>query len=600
MLRFCSRVSRNHVSKPFGFRKYSDDVSSEAKAVLKVLEIAKSEQLCSTTPITAAEACGRAMWHLNRKSKFELVSTAFDVLPDEDSAKHSLTVHAAMLANAELNRSVTVKNIMENKAENISPETVSYLMHSYAKDDRLGSAERLMHNWLVSYMKLHPEDELTSKITEKFGRTLSVKSDKGREDTESQFAAYNLGQEVVPLSAWVSMVMIYTQRSAWQQCWNILTYLENMRSTKGLYAYDAAETLPVIIREMNELQSPTYRATTAYLTSTANPQPVPSDWQTGIQWSTMYHLTLRALCTSQQFPLALHLVRRMRESAVVDSAGAADVTAAQAVAQVPAVIALMRVLLAPVIPSIASDSTTHSAQNSDNTDAKAKLASTVHTLAEGKQLEDPEEHTDAYQSSITMRRELAASLRPEITRWLLSSAEPEPRKRSSRRRRDVEESAQDRGFGAEGANRVSWVMNTLAREYVLLLCRLDLLQEAKIFVKEILQRVLKIKHSSEAEYGRICDVRGFRGFSWLSPYIQCLREAGEWKEANALFQQIRDLEAEDEAVLEDEHTRSSRRIRNALQKPSVAKEYIYHNTAAALRSEGKIGKLADLMAETKK
>ena len=185
---------------------------------------------------SAAKEFSKLMWKLNHKRQHRIVAEAFDVLPTFDPMINPSVTRAALLANAEMRKSFRVKEILEEATyKEINSESLSYLLRAYTLDSRLGSAERLMYSWLNRYCERHPSDEFTPVLRDSLHKSQSVQSQTKGTVSAFEFSKTDIGDQSVPLSAWVSMVGMYKQRGAWKQCWEIMKYLESMRTFRAEY-----------------------------------------------------------------------------------------------------------------------------------------------------------------------------------------------------------------------------------------------------------------------------------------------------------------------------------------------------------------------------
>lgn len=168
--------------------------------------------------------------------------------------------------------------------------------------------------------------------------------------------------------------------------------------------------------------------------------------------------------------------------------------------------------------------------------------------------------------------------------------------------------------------------NTLAREYVILLCKLELENEAKLFISDVMNHIQSVKYhhrpapqageqesstkASDKNKEPIVDVRGFSNDSWVGPYLHHLRERGEYAEVDALYTQLLDAADYEDSVrrANPDANRGFNQYRYGpgSVKPTKVKlpvrgrrTTMFHDTAYSYRKAGELGKLTDHMLKHK-
>eukprot|EP00128_Syssomonas_multiformis_P016045 Colp12_sorted_trinity150504_noHs@17336 len=289
-----------------------------------------------------------------------------------------------------------------------------------------------------------------------------------------------------------------------------------------------------------------------------------------VQWSALYHITLRALCETHQYPQVLRVLRRMK---------AAGVEQGTLSPQIPTAIALLGALWSPINPLQEQSSL-------DSGSAVQKSALTA---------EDP------VQQAVQVRRQLAASLRSGVTDAVTALAVPVVK--DTVQEIDAPPSSNSEHNGTTA--------NTLAREYVLLLCKLDLLEDCKLFINDVQTHVLNVRYGrpnrhspagtdfsvetatvgAEKPVLALTKVAGFWNNNWMAAYFRRAREQNTFDDAETLYSELEAAVQFDDAVRRKQHGGDVRE-KDASRKVN----HMYHDTAAALRASGEIGKLADLMS----
>jgi hypothetical protein len=171
---------------------------------------------------------------------------------------------------------------------------------------------------------------------------------------------------------------------------------------------------------------------------------------------------------------------------------------------------------------------------------------------------------------------------------------------------------------ADGA-KVGKVANTLAREYLYLLCQLDMRSEAAAFVSDVYSHLLgaRYEYALESEAAlptertvysaeqlqqrhvllqRLADsrpplpVRGFWGDSWLEPYARKLKEIGNWQELLALYNLLYFSPAGS-----GKNKATSQAL--FLKYAPLSRIMMYHETCSALKAAEKYTLLAEFVSK---
>jgi hypothetical protein len=548
------------------------------------------------------------MWTLNLRSKHQLVADAYDQMLQSGDIPCTESMQAAVFANGEMYRSFKAKEIFDSMPiEEVDEAAAMFLMHAYALGDRLGSAERLMFALLSCYMDKHPDDTVSRTMLERLGASDSVRNNTQGAALVEELRQSKLGSGAVPFGAWVSLLHIYGQRLAWQQCWGVLTYLEGVRNTQDAYVCDLSQSKRYITDCADDLVRPVYAVTTPFQA------PRSVDAGLGMQWSAAYHVTLRALTGAEQWQLALHLIQRMQHATGVRDTSS-DSSSAFATPQIPAVISLLKALTSSV-PQTAT--TRMTASGSDRaSEPKAQLTGAMHSLptaqpgsAEGTP--SPQGH-DAYRDSVHLRRQLVVALTPAVTSWLKKHAVPVQPGLVSHRRH------------------IGNMVTQLAADFTTTLCTLNLPTQARHFVAEIMQHVRDTKFpktGGSSDPAGVVQVVGFRDFNWLAPYLRLLSMGGDWESSAALHRQMEELErterralrkavrslsAEGTAVQGNEEATAGDAVKEGswvaeslkkrlrrMRGQSLQREDMYHDTATAMRRSGRLTQLAKFLEKHK-
>jgi len=279
--------------------------------------------------LPSSELIAQAMWHFNDNERYRRVKAAYIGLAMEEKSQSESATSAFLLANAETHEPWKTKELLTSfNPETVTPSMVTFLLHGYAVVDSLGSAERLMQNWMQAYLTKHPSDNETAELLRTLRAGSASASTPESEDSKTyDLAATSVGDHTIPLSAWVAMLTVYGKRKAWRQCTDILRYLEHKRDTGAAYTVPQLHGSDVVFQNLDEVLYPTYLITTDYLqvNHVAQSGLSPSFKQksnltrganTGnvaaLQWGALYHITLRALCETMQFEQVVDVLRRMK------------------------------------------------------------------------------------------------------------------------------------------------------------------------------------------------------------------------------------------------------------------------------------------------
>ena len=507
----------------------------------------------------------KKMWRLNEGRSYEHCIELFEsselALDSEGTGGRAMSmdvhsVYAAMLAYSEAWQPWRVKELFDSFPSEAKNElSLCLLMHSYARADKLGSAERLMLAWTHLQLSRLPDDVVTSRFLKESymmgsiggGTQTGAAAARGAELAslaEAMLTTTGSGslQNVIPLGAWISMLAIYSKRRAWRQCIDIINYLADFSAANGACyglleqsVTDGTETVECsravkhsLLDHLDELIVPSFMvAHEDILMNTlgsvgtvlrGGTTTVSTEGQF-LQWNMLFHLTLRALSDSQQFNACTQLLALMRRSSVVTLSSEGQRRSIHR--------------LSPQLPAIASLLQSFTASSADG----------IHVLTS---------------DGIRHNRELLISLRGSVEDAVAAASS-------------------HKSCGGGRSHRVhSRVVSNLVREYLQALCRLDALDEADQFVS-VVQRQAAAAPLRGSKWSR---QEGLSSNEWLSPLLLRLKERGEWEK-------IEDL---GELLLQGGE-RERRGGVNSSQRISM-----YDHTCEALRRAGQWERLAEVMS----
>lgn len=502
----------------------------------------------------------KKMWRLNEARSYEHCIELFEsselALDSEGTGGRAMSmdvhsVYAAMLAYSEAWQPWRVKELFDSCPSEAKNElSLCLLMHSYARADKLGSAERLMLAWTHLQLSRLPDDVVTSRFLKESymmgsiggGTQTGAAAARGAElaSLAEAMLTTTAMQNVIPLGAWISMLAIYSKRRAWRQCIDIINYLADFSAANGACyglleqsVTDGTETVECsgaathsLLDHLDELIVPSFMVShedilmnTLGNVGTVLRGGTTTDSTEGqfLQWNMLFHLTLRALSDSHQFNACIQLLAFMRRSSVVTLSSEEQRRCIHR--------------LSPQLPAIASLLQSFTASSADG----------IHVLTS---------------DGIQHNRELLISLRGSVE--------------------DVVAAA---SCGGSRSHRVhSRVISNLVREYLQALCRLDALDEADQFVSVVQrQATAAAAHLRGSKWSR---QKGLSSNEWLSPLLLRLKERGEWEK-------IEDL---GELLLQGRE-RERRGGADSSQRISM-----YDHTCEALRRAGQWERLAEVMS----
>ena len=506
----------------------------------------------------------KKMWRLNEERSYERciqlfesseLEVDFEVTGARAKGMDVHSVYAAMLAYSEAWQPWRVKELFDScPSDARNALSLCLLMHSYARADKLGSAERLMLAWTQLQLSRLPEDVVTSRFLKE---SYMISSIGGSIQTSA--AAATRGVEaihvdsmmltttgsgsvchVIPLGAWISMLAIYSKRRAWRQCIDIINYLADFSAANGACyglleqsvadGTDAVECSEVatqsLLGHLDELLVPSFIAThdDILMNTLGGVGGTAAVVTEGVflQWNMLFHLTLRALSDSHQFSACAQLLARMRRSSVVTLSSDGQHKGIHR--------------LSPQLPAIASLLQSFTASSADGINV---------LTSEG----------------IRHNRELLVSLRHSVEDAVAAASSH----------------GSCGGGGGDRSHRGRRVVSNLVREYLQALCRLDALDEADLFVSAVRRRA--VAATATAPRGSKWSRReGLSSNEWLSPLLLRLKERGEWEK-------IEDMGV---LLLQGEERRGGT---DSSQRISM-----YHHTCEALRRAGQWEKLAEVMS----
>ena len=589
------------------FRFGDRTVSSRARELAASLKVNPEVCLDFSKKTEEKKAFSDALWILNASKRYDTVSAAFDHLPPGHKLVTSSAVFAAMLAYSEECQPGRTRELIKALPDDPKLSSIScgLLMHAYCSADRISSAERLLNAWLELYISQNPEDTHALHLLRQLRSTRSIISENPDpvqqstfdEATERMLAAAglntlistdykssmsdimheNMYKHPIPMSVWVSLLSLYSMRGAWQQCMHVLEYLEESATPLRSYSYyipkqlgtekprsfDSRKDKSLFLFPPDQLLKPSYLA--IYSRKTSDRQYTRS-----LLWSTAYHLCIRALCGGGQYKAALDLADRMREHSLQP--------------QLPAAIPLMKGLYAS---SLAPDYVLNDETFPRHKEIVLNLQRDV--LAVIISLTSP------------AADEAGIPYNDDVERSARSSQSNERRQEQGDGQRqgqgDTKPIGQRSGGERSGA---TLAVNTLAREYLELLCKFDFLDEALQMFRQLQQHSSAV---SSSQIGRT-RVEAVLNMQQLAPPLaQYLRERGEWEAAADLFsalskspvgaKQPRKVGAAGGQVggSESDAEGSSRSTLGAGKMMPM----VYHNVCDALRRAGKWEELTAVM-----
>lgn len=506
----------------------------------------------------------KKMWRLNEARSYEGCIELFEsselALDSEGTGGRAMSmdvhsVYAAMLAYSEALQPWRVKELFDSCPSEAKNElSLCLLMHSYARADKLGSAERLMLAWTQLQLSRLPDDVATSRFLKESymigsiggGTQTGAATPRGAELASLVEATTGSGSvhHVIPLGAWISMVAIYSKRRAWRQCIDIINYLADFSAANGAcYGFleqsvtDGTEAVECsgaathsLLDHLDELILPSFmvahkdilmntlgNVATGLRGGTA---AVSTEGQF-LQWNMLFHLTLRALSDSHQFNACTQLLALMRRSSVVTTLSSEGQRRS-----------IHR--LSPQLPAVASLLQSFTASSADG----------IYVLTS---------------DGIRHNRELLISLRSSVEDAVAAASS-------------------HKSCGGGRSYRVhSRVISNLVREYLQALCRLDALDEADQFVSVVRRQAAAAAPLRGSKWSR---QKGLSSNEWLSPLLLRLKERGEWEKIDDLGE-----------LLLQGGERERRGGADSSQRISM-----YDHTCEALRRAGKWERLAEVMS----
>ncbi|KAJ1434353.1 hypothetical protein B484DRAFT_446690 [Ochromonadaceae sp. CCMP2298] len=636
------------------------------------------------------DAFAASLWQLNHRRRFTAATEAFEALPAGHAFASGAAAHAAVLAYGESHRPHRAREVLQSLPRTeVGPLSLRLLANAYASSNRLGSMEGLLTGWASDYQSAHPADTRAGELVRAMVResssgsssSNSSSSSSGRNSGSSSVSgssssgsggAVSVGardssgigiggmggiegigdralfpgllSQPLPLGVWLSVVTLYGQRRAWRQCLQVLEYLEGCKDSNSggsggsvgvgvgggeagaLYRWTPTEQGAALIAHSTDaLAFPSFLRCNAGLgsgygnaTSTGTDMGMGMDAGVGmdadtdaeraLQWSAIYHVTLRALCEGRQFDKAMRLLQRMREhrgeggavGAVGAVGGQADLTP-----QLPALISLLTAL---------------------------RTAGSV--SADGA--EEGQGGQNASERVLRRHQQAALSLGPDIGRLVGALAYsgsvpvtpytsiPTSSPTSTSISTSISTSAPQVGTSARG----------LAREYVLCLCQLGLLEAAGVFVEQVKARLVLLSVGDDVkdvekggnkggDFAGAGDADGrgvpgegrwrvsVRGFSdhrgnsnassWAAPYLQALREGGKWREARDVYGRIVNrgggggrAQGQAEMGVQGWGWQGKGRGRGG---PTPSSLLMYHDACGSMRDAGQTEALADFLLD---
>jgi hypothetical protein len=510
----------------------------------------------------------KKMWRLNEARSYERCIELFESselsLVSEGSGGRAMStdvhsVYAAMLAYSEAWQPWRVKELFDSCPSEAKNElSLCLLMHSYARADKLGSAERLMLAWTQLQLSRLPDDVVTSRFLKESymmgsiggGAQIGAAAPRGAElvslvEAIPMLTTTGSGSvhHVIPLGAWISMLAIYSKRRAWRQCIDIINYVVDFSAANGA-CYGSLEqsvtdgtevvecsgaTTYSLLDHLDELIVPSFMvAHEDILMNTlgnvgtglrGGTTDVSTEGQF-LQWNMLFHLTLRALSDSHQFNACTQLLALMRRSSLVTLSSEGQRRSIHR--------------LSPQLPAIASLLQSFTASSADG----------IHVLTS---------------DGIRHNREMLISLRGSVEAAVAAV------------------SSHESSAGGRSHRVQSRVVNNLVREYLQALCRLDALDEADQFVS-VVRRQAAAAPLRGSKWSR---QEGLSSNEWLSPLLLRLKERGEWEKIEDLGKLL---------LQGGERERERRGGADSSQRISM-----YDHTCEALRRAGQWERLAEVM-----
>lgn len=594
----------------------------------------------------------KKLWELNKKKKYASAISLFDQFYQGKPSSSIVngidinyndvlsipksSIYAAMLAYSEVLQAWKLKELVEKlHDEKYSQISLCLLMHSYAKADKLGSAERLIHTWIkhtyttTTTDTADPTNSLNTikrAFHQKFSMDTIQSTDQQstkNKDMKSFLDEFTIASNQnhqhdsnssneIPLGAWISLLSIYNKHRAWRQCMHILQHLHNLAQVLPEYYGIIKSPLSTTIvhqpttvasevgsastmnhplkfkrdvdiekqlqKHLDELNYPTFTMTHKDILNTSSTLSISSNNNNNSFEELQY---LRLL----QWNIIYHLTYR----ALCETN------------QFELCLATMAQMKTYYIPSTNYNNTLHSYNTTDDKQLQqpsqelfkgiflSPQIPTVISLLHGFTVSDPgKNYSLTTTDNILLNQNIVLSLKTKIVETFVILIKDKSTPETMR------------------------TANLLIREYLHALCKLGLIEAAEDFVTSIQAQLIKVQQQNNNIV-----MKGFQNNNWMYPLILYFKEQGEWQKLHKLYgesieplfdgnnkQGIPYLQNNHNNSNNNHHSNNSNnnrtkqndmiKYRNKVKNSSPTIN-MYHQTCKGLRSAGQIEKLADLM-----